>query len=51
VDQLPRQLENELMGRLEEVRRLQEIGDAIKCLVIDKDCAKQRLFGLDVVRG
>ena len=35
------------MGWLEEMLRHQEIGDAIECLVIDKDCAKQRLFGLD----
>jgi hypothetical protein len=39
------------MDRLEEMLRLQEVGDPIKCLVVDEDRAEQRLFRLDVMRG
>ena len=43
-------LENALMDRLEEMLRLEEIGDAVERLVVDQDSAEQRLLGLDVVR-
>jgi hypothetical protein len=39
-----------LMNRLEEVLRLEEIGNAIERLVIDEDRAQERLFRFDVVR-
>src|SRR5262245_59588111 len=38
------------MHRLEEVFAAQKSGDAVVCLVVDQDCAEQRLLGLDVVR-
>src|SRR5580658_3887261 len=38
------------MDGLEEMLRLEEVGDAVKRLVIDEDSAKQRLLGLDIVR-
>ena len=40
-----------LMDRLEEMLRLEEVGDAVERLVVDQDGAEQRLLGLDVVRG
>ena len=40
-----------LMDRLEEMLRLEEVGHAIKRFVVDQDCAEQRLFRLDVMRG
>ena len=40
-----------LVDRLEEMRRLEEVGDAVERLVVDQDRAEQRLLGLDVVRG
>ena len=39
-----------LMDRLEEMLRLQKIGDPVERLVVDQDGAEQRLLGLDVVR-
>ena len=40
-----------LMDRLEEMLRLEKVGDAIERLVVDEDRAQQRLLGLDIVRG
>ena len=37
------------MDRLEEMPRLQKIGDAIEGLVVDEDRAQKRLLGLEVV--
>src|SRR5215470_10278356 len=39
------------MDRLEEVRRFQKVGNAIKGFVVDKDSPQQCLFRLDVVRS
>ena len=39
------------MDRLEEMLRLEEIGNPIERLVVDEDGAEQRLLRLDVVRG
>ena len=39
------------MDRLEEVLRLEEIGDAVERFVVDEDSAQQRLLRLDVVRS
>ena len=38
------------MDRLEEMLRLEEVGDPVERLVVDEDRAEQRLLGLDVVR-
>ncbi len=40
-----------LMDRLEEVQRLQKIGDPVERLVVDQDRAEQGLFRLDIVRS
>src|SRR5262249_6593418 len=40
-----------LVDRLEEMPRLEKIGDAIERLVVDQDGAQERLLRLDVVRG
>ena len=40
-----------LMDRLEEMFRIEEIGDAVERLVVDQDRAQQRLLRLDIVRG
>ena len=50
ADKSAGQLVNALMDRLEEMLRLEEVGDAVERLVIDEDGAEQRLFGLDIVR-
>ena len=50
ADQPAGKLEDALMDALEEMLRLEEIGNAIKRLVIDEDSAQQRLLGLDIVR-
>ena len=47
---LRRELVDLLMDRLEEMPRLEEVGDAVERLVVDQDGAEQRLLGLDVVR-
>src|SRR4029079_14989664 len=39
------------MDRLEEMLRLQEVGDPVERLVVDDDGAEQRLLRLDVLRG
>ena len=39
-----------LVDRLEEMLRLEEIGDAVERLVVDQDGAEQRLLRLDIVR-
>jgi hypothetical protein len=39
-----------LVDRLEEMRRLEKIGDAIERLVVDQDSAQQRLLRFDIVR-
>ncbi len=44
------QVVDALMDRLEEVLRLEKIGDAVERLVIDEDRAEQRLLGLDIMR-
>ena len=51
ADQARAELEDLGMDRLEEVLRLEEVGDAVERLVVDQDRAQQRLFRLDVVRG
>jgi len=51
ADQAARDIVDLLMDRLEEMRRLQKVGDAIERLVVDQDGAQQRLLCLDVVRG
>ena len=50
ADQPAGKLENALVDRLEEMLRLEEVGDAVERLVIDEDGAEQRLLGLDIVR-
>ena len=50
ADQAARDVEDLRMDRLEEMLRLEKIGDAIKRLVIDEDRAQQRLLRLDIVR-
>jgi hypothetical protein len=35
--------------RVVEVRRLQEVGDAVERLVVDQNGAEQRLLDLDIV--
>ena len=50
ADQAAGKLENALMDVLEEMLRLEKIGDAIERLVINEDRAQQRLLGLDIVR-
>ena len=40
-----------LVDRLEEMRRLEEVGDAVERLVVDQDGAEQRLLRLDIVRS
>ena len=50
ADQSAGELENALMDRLEEMLRLEEVGDPVERLVVDQDGAEQRLFGLDIVR-
>ena len=49
-DQAAGKLENALMDGLEEMLRLEKVGDAIESLVIDEDRAQQCLLGLDIVR-
>ena len=50
-DELPRLLVDLPVQRVEEVRRLEEIGDAVEGLVVDQDRAEERLLDLDVVRN
>ena len=50
ADELAGDLEDAPVHRLEEMLRLEEIGDAVEGLVVDQDGAEQRLFGLDVLR-
>ena len=49
-DQAAGGLEDGLMQRLEEVLRLQEVGDPVEGVVVDQDRAEQALFRLDIVR-
>ena len=51
ADDLAGDLVDAPMHRLEEMRRLEEIGDAVEGLVVDEDRAEQRLLGLDVLRA
>ncbi len=51
ADQVAGELIELLVDRLEEMHRLEEIRDAVERLVVDQDGAKQRLLGLDVLRG
>jgi hypothetical protein len=50
ADQAARDLENLLMDRLEEVFRLEEVGNAVERLVIHEDRAEQCLLDLNVMR-
>ncbi len=50
ADEFGRNLEDLAVERLVEMRRLQEIGDTVKGVVVDEDGAEQRLLRLDVVR-
>ena len=49
-DELRRLLVDLPMQRIEEVHRLEEIGDAIEGFVVDQDRAEKRLLDLDVMR-
>ena len=51
ADQVRGQLIELLMDRLEEMLRLEKIGDPVERLVVDDDGAEQRLLRLDVLRG
>ena len=51
ADQVARELVDLLVDRLEEMLRLEEVGDAVERLVVDQDGAQQRLFRLDIVRS
>ena len=51
ADQVRGELIELLMDRLEEMLRLEEIGDPVERLVVDEDGAEQRLLRLDVLRG
>ncbi len=51
ADQVTRELIDLLMDRLEEMRRLEKIRNAVKSFVVDQDSAQQRLFRLDVMRS
>ena len=50
ADQIRGELVELLMDRLEEMLRLEKIGNPVERLVVDEDGAEQRLLGLDVVR-
>ncbi len=49
-DKGARDLEDLLMDRLEEVRRLEKVADPIERLVVDEDRPQERLLRLDVMR-
>ena len=49
ADQVARDLIDLLMDRIEEMLRIEEIGDPVEGLVIDQDGAQQRLLRLDIV--
>ena len=49
LDQARRDLVDAPVQGLEEVRRLEEVRDAVIGVVVDEDRAQQRLLGLDVV--
>ena len=49
-DQAAGGLEDGLMDRLEEVLRLQKVGNPVERVVVDQDRAQQALFRLDIVR-
>ena len=51
ADEAAREVIDLLMHRLEEMLRLEEVGDAIERLVVDQDGAQQRLLRLDIMRG
>ena len=51
LSEVPHQLVDLLMQRIVEVMRIEERGHAVHRLVVDEDRAKQRLFGLQIVRG
>ena len=51
ADQAARDVVDLLVDGLEEMFRLQKIGDAVKRFVIDEDRAQQRLLRLDIVRS
>ena len=50
ADQAGGDLEHLLVDRLEEVFRLEEVGDPVEGVVVDQDRADQGLLDLDVVR-
>ncbi|MGY4370071.1 hypothetical protein ACVW1A_006136 [Bradyrhizobium sp. LB1.3] len=49
-DQARGGLEDGLVQRLEVMLRLQEVGDAVKCVVVDQDRAQKALFRFDIMR-
>jgi hypothetical protein len=49
-DQAAGGLENGLVDRLEEVLRLQKVGNPVERVVVDQDSAQQALLRLDIVR-
>src|SRR6185312_4018032 len=51
TDQVPRDLVDLLMDRLEEMRRLEKIRTPVEGFIVDEDSAQQRLFRLNVVRS
>ena len=50
ADETARHVVDLLMDRLEEMRRLEKIADAIEGLVVDEDGSQKRLLRFDVVR-
>ena len=50
ADELAGDLEDRLVHRLEEMLRLEEIGNPVERFVVDQDGAEQRLFRFDVLR-
>jgi hypothetical protein len=44
------QFENALVDGLEEMLRLEEVGNAVECFVVDQNRAQERLFSLDIMR-
>ena len=50
-DELRRLLVDLPVQRIEEVRRLEKIGDAVERLVVDQDGAEERLLDFDVMRN
>ena len=50
LDEAGRDLVDAPVQLLEEMLRLEEVGDAVKGVVVDEDGPEKRLLGVDVVR-